>query len=234
MFASDGVGLDVVEHRIDVFADRVALVPAGVGRIDRAPGLVVLPEIARSALRRQMVGQREDGVAPEGELREQRLARVGVVAGVDCPPIMLSENRMRSPASRVPSPSRSVNWRRCSIVALAGEVAELDATGIVEEADADVAALLAALGVVDRQPRRPTDRPCRSPVLSASTSICQVTDASVPVGLDAVAGRRAVIVLDLLDRQDVGRVEVVRDRAARCVELPAACTVGDPDRGSRR
>ena len=31
-----------------------------------------------------------------------------------------------------------------------GEIAELDPVGVVEEADADVAALLAALGVVDR------------------------------------------------------------------------------------
>jgi hypothetical protein len=89
----------------------------------------------------------------------------------------------------------------------AGPIAELDtAIGAEEEADADVATRLTAILVVDRVDlpvlvRRPADGLDRR-------------DQPVPgcrgVRYSSVCG--AVVVLDLLDREDVRRAEVVHDQ----------------------
>ena len=152
-----------------------------------------------------MVGDHEERLAVEGELAGQRLA-----AGVNAALV----GSMRPGLNESSRLAAVVDDRRRRRRAAARAVDEREAAvGAEEEADADVAARLAAVLVVDRVDLAElVGRPA-----GGRDGGDELVERRGGID-DAVVGG-AVVVLDLLEREDVRRAQVVDDQAGERLEL---------------
>ena len=190
-----GVGIagqQVVDEIVDRLRLRGALDLAGVERrLDRAD------HRAAAALRGEVVVDDRDLVAVELEGRDQR--RAGAEERIVRIGLLIERGRASGRVDR-----DAVHADGAQRV-----VDKVDPVGAIEKGGADVAAGLAAVGVVADErivDGTRTRRPRRATELMAVTRSCSVRLAARGRG---VAG--AVVVLNLLQRDDVRRLEAVDD-----------------------
>ena len=174
-----------------------------------------------AALGGEVVGDGEDGRAPEGELAHQRLARAGPRRAGRVDPA----GGGRSGATLWPCVTTPV---RVVAVPPGRSTKATPRSGAEQEHLADVAARLATVGAVGRvDPARVVRR-------SARGADGRRQHGHRPAGVHRAVVGGAAVVLDLLQRQDVRALQVGDDLACEPVELRlrvAGVEVLDVERG---